>query len=312
MNEDVAQLVREGLDRLAEGATVPPELAARARRQHHYHRKAAIGWAMTATAAAAAVIAVVAVNLAAAPPAHSRPDAATLDAAIVTHTEQALAASARKVVQARSISALDGATTRIVSWSDSAGSRTQLAKAGQPPQAAGYVRHGDRVTFVTINYRTRTFEETTLPEAKVSSTALPAAVAPLQTIFRYQLQSVTRDCGGARSTATNLFTFSWAAYIRQALRCGIFKVAGHGTVEGHAATKLVANRLAHVPYSAVLWVGRASYLPLRLAFVPLEETAGTTAVQIDLRWLPATAANRAKAAILPAPHGFTKVAWGSS
>jgi hypothetical protein len=309
MNKDIAQLVREGLDELTDGATVPPGLAARARRQHHL-RNAAIGSAVTATAAAVAVIAVVAASLATAP-VRGRTGSANLDAAIISRAEQALDARSADVVQASSSSPVNGTTLRVMSWSDGAGNRTQLAVTGQPAQAAGYVLHRGSVTFVTVDYRTRTWQQMSLPDAKLPSRAVPAAVAPIQIIFAKELQSVTGRCAAAGRSRPDFITFSWAAYIRHMLGCGVLKVAGHGTVDGRAATKLVATGLAQVPYSAVLWIGRSGYLPLRLAFVPLNAAAGPFGMQIDLRWLPPTRANLAKAAILPAPPGFKQTRWGS-
>jgi hypothetical protein len=309
MNEDIAQLVRAGLDELTDGATVPSGLAARARRQHH-RRNAAIGSAVTATAAAVAVIAVVAASLAAGS-ARGRTGRANLDAVIISRAERALDAGSGDVVQASSSSPFNGTTIRVTSWSDSAGSRTQLAVAGQPPQAAGYVLHRGSVTFVTVDYRSRTWQQMSLPDAKLASRAVPAAVAPIQIIFARELQSVTGRCAAAGQSRPSLITFSWAAYIRHMLGCGVLKVAGHGTVDGRAATKLIAVGLVQVPYSAVLWVDRSSYLPLRLAFVPLKGVAGVTQMQVDLRWLRPTRPNLAMAAILPAPSGFRQTRWGS-
>lgn len=312
MNEDIAQLVRDGLDRLTADVTVPAELAARARRQHH-RRNAAIGSAVTATAAAVAVIAVVTASLAGAPsPSPGRPGTgASLDAAIVTRAELALAASTGDVAEASTTMMFNGTTIRVFSWSDSRGSRTELAVSGQPPQAGGYVLHAGSVTFATIDYRSRTWRQTSLPDAKVASTALPAAVASLQAMFSKQLQAVTRRCPAASPPRPDMIAFSWATYIRRLLGCGTLKIAAYGTVDGMAATKLVATGLVQVPYSAVLWVSRSSYLPLRLAFIPLNRATGPAGPQIDLRWLPPTRANLAKAAILPAPRGFAKVSWSS-
>jgi hypothetical protein len=317
MNNDIAQLVRESIDQLTDGATVPPDLATRARRLHR-RRNVTIGSAMTATAAAAAVIAVAAGLTAA--PARSGTGTASLDAAVVTNVERALAGRSGDVVQA----SLTGAYNHQLSWSDSVGSRTTSGVAVEckippgatakcrsisrgPEQYLGYVLSRGKVTFVTINIQAKTWQQTTLPDSKLSAATVD--MFPLQTIFRVQLQAVTRGCPGTRVSPVKLLEFSWPAFIRQMLGCGAFKVAGHGTVGGVRATKLVATGLVHVPYFAVLWVGRSSYLPLRLEFVPLNRSAGPVGSQIDLRWLPATRANLVKAAILPAPAGFKQLPW---
>ncbi|HUC21217.1 MAG TPA: hypothetical protein VMA73_00780, partial [Streptosporangiaceae bacterium] len=95
-------------------------------------------------------------------------------------------------------------------------------------------------------------------------------------------------------------SISWTGYLHELLACHVLSVAGSGRVDGIAAIRLATSSAAdHATVSAVLWVSRASYLPLRLALQP--------GYQIDLRWLPATAANLAKTRILPPPAGFRRL-----
>src|ERR1700726_4522245 len=66
MNEDVEQMVREGLDRLTEGARAPAGLVHRARR-HRSRRRLAAGSAIAGATATVTVAAVIATCAAAGP-----------------------------------------------------------------------------------------------------------------------------------------------------------------------------------------------------------------------------------------------------
>jgi hypothetical protein len=85
-------------------------------------------------------------------------------------------------------------------------------------------------------------------------------------------------------------------------------VAGSGRADSVAAIRLVApGRTGHSREATVLWASRANYLPLQL---DLGQRPGTNAAMgylIDVRWLPATAANLAKTYILPPPAEFRRV-----
>jgi hypothetical protein len=329
VNENIGQLVRDSLDTLTDGATVPAGLVMRARRQHRRRVAAVRISAAAATAAVTAAAVTVAVALAGSVP--SRPvgrTAASLTAYVVAHAERALAPASRDVVQARAAVLVNQTSTEVLSWSDARASKTELATgSGQPLQAGGYLLRSGRVTVVTVDYRDRTWRERdiTLPPSARAGAAtaapVPAIVQPLQAIFGVELTQLTRVCANSDGAPSAAFTFSWPARIQELLSCRSLTVAGRGRIDGIPVIKLVPAVSAEPGAdSAVLWVSRASYLPLRLAFVPVpvapasgstSTAPGTPAAsyQVNLRWLPATRANVAKASILPAPRGFRQLPW---
>src|SRR6266700_5363558 len=97
MNVDLGELLREGIDRAADGGRLSPGLAKRARQRHHRRqvtvRAASAGG--TAVAAAAAVLAATAGTGGAARPAGGGRPAQTT-AYVVSHTERALTAAERQ------------------------------------------------------------------------------------------------------------------------------------------------------------------------------------------------------------------------
>lgn len=124
----------------------------------------------------------------------------------------------------------------------------------------------------------------------------------------YEMQLLQASGCHLPAAATAAASMTWPAYVDDLLACHALTVAGHGHIDGAAAVRLVtAGGAGSSPDSAVLWVSRSSYLPLRLALQPLPGVSGASGYQIDLRWLPLTAANLAKARILPPPAGFRRL-----
>ncbi len=90
-----------------------------------------------------------------------------------------------------------------------------------------------------------------------------------------------------------------AAQLHTALSCGDLKVVGSGTAGGVPAVELsghFSNGVAALTY----WVNATTYLPFRFT----AKASGT--FQMNLQWLPPTAANLAKFNV-PIPAGFTQV-----
>lgn len=67
----------------------------------------------------------------------------------------------------------------------------------------------------------------------------------------------------------------WAAFIRDELRCGGYRIDGRQRVDGIDAVKLTGGKAL-----AVLWVNPATYLPVRAI-----ATFGKGRAQTDFRWL---------------------------
>lgn len=73
-------------------------------------------------------------------------------------------------------------------------------------------------------------------------------------------------------------SISRTAYLRELLDCRALTVAGNGRVDGAAAIRLATTRrTGQFPDTAVLWVSRTGYLPLRLALQPLPGERRTSA-----------------------------------
>ncbi|MGO8960229.1 MAG: hypothetical protein ACLQFR_23095 [Streptosporangiaceae bacterium] len=306
MNEDVSQLIREGLDRLTAGATSPPGLAAAALlRQRRYRRMKAAVMAVAATAAIA-TSAAVALVAASGTPQVSTKNSVNLTAFVISQTRRALARPRSDAVVRAAVSQPG---VSVVSWSDQVGSRTELtASTTGTRQAGGYVVRDGSVTVVIVNYADRTWRAKRISASRRNGNPLPALLFPMQTILRMQVRDVVSGChGGATSSP---FSLSWGLFIRRMLSCGTFTVAGRGRVAGLPAIRLVSAASGRDGVArAVLWVSSGSYLPLRLIISVAGSAAPGTSYEVNLQWLPATAANRAKARILPAPIGFRQLPW---
>ena len=91
----------------------------------------------------------------------------------------------------------------------------------------------------------------------------------------------------------------WAALIRKALSCGLFRLGGRQQVDGVEAIRLLATanevqrqQGAH----EVLWVNPKTFLPVRMSF-------GQDSARADFRWLPPTEANLARLRVT-IPHAM--------
>ena len=122
MNDDVEQLVREGLDRFAAAAQAPAELVTRARRRC-FHRRIAMGSAIASGTAAVTAVAVVAPTGAAGvtrQPGGSSTIHAQADAYVVLqHVARAVAGQRNRVMDGRSVSvgSTSSQKTSSVTWS---------------------------------------------------------------------------------------------------------------------------------------------------------------------------------------------------
>lgn len=116
----------------------------------------------------------------------------------------------------------------------------------------------------------------------------------------------------------------WVTYVRQTLSCGEFKIAGQARVNGKMTIKLTgsstrANWWASVPHAegrgalqvdATLYVDPSTYVPVRMLWRNVTHLRDgkplVGMVRADIRLLPPTAANIARATV-PIPAGFRSV-----
>ena len=93
--------------------------------------------------------------------------------------------------------------------------------------------------------------------------------------------------------------------IEQDVAAGRYSLAGHGTIGGRPALRLVSTAatsgLHPVTKPTTLWVDATTYLPIQ------STSTGHVTEKTVFAWLPATASNRA-ALEITVPGGFSHVA----
>lgn len=307
MNGSVEDLLREGLDRLTHDARVPAGLAGKAR-AHQRRKKIAVRAVLacgTASVAAAALIAVTGPGRTA--PAPTAIQARTT-AYVTGRVEKALAAT-RLVTQTKY--SFSPAFPAITQWNyrgdfsmDQSGF---IPAAVGLPWAKGQVSFGvgtatinGKRAYVQVDYRRHEWYAT--PRVGFA----PTRCSDGQVMVEY---------GGP---------VDWETYIRQALSCGAFKVAGRSLVNGKETVRL-AGSLTDPDYwaglpraegrgplhvNATLYVDPSTYLPVRVIWSNWSEAAVGKplhgVVREDIRMLPPTARNMARASVT-VPAGFRRV-----
>ncbi len=313
MNSDITELVRDGLDRLTDGARVPDGLASRAER--HYRSRQRKLRAGAAVASGTAVVAVASVLVAALGAAPARPAAGheprILTVAYVTgRVERAIAAAtaANRVEQVSvggngvsfpffTPGSASGPgsyfyTPRARFWYYRRQFRVQgLTGAGVPradiwTQAATGGSPEDLNGF-GLDYRAKTWwpQGVSLPPAQKADTKCDGSLS----------------VGGLLAVPGN-----WAAGIRAALRCGAYNV-GRQRVDGVNAIRLTAVRPGNdVGFRQTLWVDSSTYLPVRVRWTWPRDSGRPGRMVADFTWQKPTAANRALLRAV-VPSGYQKV-----
>jgi hypothetical protein len=171
---------------------------------------------------------------------------------------------------------------------------------GQESWAVGTATIKGKLTYVQVDYRHHEWFATPPGEAAPSDCSIGLDII---------------ESGGAAN---------WPAYIRQALSCGLFKVAGHARVDGEQTVMITGSMTwphwwASLPHGdgsgalqidAALYVDPSTYLPVRMIWRNLTHWAngrprdGT--VREDIRLLPPTPRNVAEASVI-IPAGFRQV-----
>jgi hypothetical protein len=107
---------------------------------------------------------------------------------------------------------------------------------------------------------------------------------------------------------------NWPAQIRLGLRCGMYRVAGTGWIDGVRAIEIVPRyrRPPHgVHYiSQTVWVSRSTYLPVRVSWSwPRGHGLPEGSLTGDFTWLAPTRANLASLQVR-IPHGYRQLPSG--
>ena len=307
MSGAVEDLLREGLDRLTADVQVPPGVTSKAR-AHLRRKKMAVRVALAGGVAAVTAAAVIAATV----PGQVDPGPlqARTAAYVISRVATALATT-NKVIRTETI--FSAPYPSVMGWNYRTDMRlTQsgyIAPALVPgmPWAQGRVHwgvgttrfHGRRI-YAQIDYRHHEWANAGI-----------LGFVPNACTVRFDIVEFN---GPAQ----------WPAYIRQALACGLFKVAGHAQVNGARTIKLVGsttdwNFWSQLPHSegrgplrvdATLYVNPKTYLPVlviwnnRTHYRDGRPLDGTTRQEITA--LPATRGNIAKANVT-VPAGFREV-----
>jgi hypothetical protein len=312
-------MLREGIDRITEQASVPDGLLERARR-HRRRQRTAIGGAAFGATAVAGAAAVAASGLAGSGPRPASTLHAQTTAYVVKHAERALSAAtggtALEEIHTTARNAWftvithprTGGVTLPLNALGSSASASQLnvwayrGRLRQQGLTAGgqLVFDADRTTVTSpAGLRTSSgtgasYSSRTWWHAVSTAGAAPAGTSPPSCLTT----SLAPPTGGATD---------WSAQIHEALACGLFRIAGTQQVDGTGTVKLVAARPQPGPAGVrqTLWVNPATYLPVRVSWVwPDGQHQGSLVG--DFRWLPPSPA-RLRLLTTPVPAGFRQV-----
>jgi hypothetical protein len=319
MNGDVEQMVREGLDRLTEGARPPTGLVNRARR-HRSHRRLAAGSVIAGATAAVTVAAVIATG-AAAGPGTGASTGMQNTAYVMRHVASALAngnlVMRGQSTQTYTLAKFPGKTfpegTMII-WSYGPRNRFDElsgSSCGHVVANASCTHRGGSERYLSsgtalVNGKL-TGAYVTYFDHKFSLSRLTVPAKACSTTARLEM-------GGLQAGISD-----WRTFIKTMLACGAGAVTGHVRIGGAATTEIsgsvtvplskgyaknINEKEARVRYT--LWVNSTTYLPVR-EFGSTETyggSAGTTFSSgvTDVQWLPPTAANIAQTLVTIPPE----------
>ena len=316
MNEDIEELLRDGMDRFTKDVRAPAGLA-RTADQLRRRRRAARATVASATAlVTAAAVAAVAAGIGGTrgPAGPARPQAHTV-AYLISQVETALAGT-NLVFHGRTVST--GQQTSVTwaygpqhRWLEFTGSGCGHATpdgvctnrgGSEPYLAEGTALIGGKLTGVYVTYYNRKWS--LLPQS------IPASACSATSAL---------EMGGPP-----LPTSHWSSFINATLRCGAAKVTGHVRIDGTQTTKITGSpvkvklspryaKLVRQEWARAEWtlyVNPKTYLPVRID--SSTQTFGGPAASTrfasitDVRWLRPSAANAAKT-LVTIPPGFHQV-----
>jgi hypothetical protein len=312
MNGAVEDLLREGLDRFTADVQVPPGMTSKAR-THLRHRKIAARAALAGVAAAATATAVV---VATAPGEGSAgPLQARTTAYVVSRVTSALAETNKVMVTRTTFSA---PFPPVMEWAYRGDFRMTQSGFIAPAQDPGMPWAQGRVDW------------------RVGTTKMHGKLIYVQADYRhhewYRMGAMNYAPDGCRSPL-DIVEFNgpsdWAHYLRQALSCGRFTVAGHAWIGGVRTIKLVGSTVDRhfwtwphavgrgpLRVTGTLYVEPKTYLPVLVAWDNLSHWKDGRTLRGSVRqaigMLPATPGNVAKADVtIPATfHRVPRFAFG--
>lgn len=318
MSTNLQDLLREGLDRLTDGASVPDGLIGRAQ-QHNRQRRIRVRATIAAGTAVAAAAAAVTVGLAVT---GNKPNTTVRTqnlADVVTRTQRALAAAADQgnaiqVVRLSGHNMTFGLTVVGPNGVLGNSSPTQSLPGARAAVTAQrmvtwtyhdmYLQEGFSATGRLV------FANVTGPITLRSGRQVPGnygAAYPVHVRWR----DVNTGIPGPapRLSCQNAFPSeypSWRASMSKALSCGLYRLSGRQWVDGVDAITLVSK--PGMGFRDTIWVDPATYLPVRRSATFFSGPDRGRRIVNDFRFLPPTKANLAAlhAAVrrAPIPHTF--------
>jgi hypothetical protein len=306
MSTDLQDLLREGLDRLTAGASVPDGLVGRAQRRNRQRRvrmRAAIA-AGTAVAAAAAVITV---SLAAT---GNKPGSAPVRtqtvADVITRTERALAASAD---HGNAIQVVQGSGRNVTFGLNALSQSGSFENPGPSPVLPRVLSKVTAQRLVSWTYHGVYLQEGFSAAGRlvfvnangVATTRSGRAVAENYGVtypVRVRWHTILHGVSGTppptpRCDAGPSGYPSWRTAIATLLSCGLYHLSGRQQVDGVAAITLVSGPQLGAGVRSTIWIDPATYLPLRTSVTVLAGAGRGRQLTNDFRFLPPTRANLA-------------------
>lgn len=318
MKTDVEELLREGMERFTTGVRAPGGLA---RAAAHLHRRrlavrAAVACGTAAVTAAAVIVATGAVSGSSARPAASGAQERAA-AYVVKRVENAL--TGQNLVYRGQVMGSDGEPSIV--WAYGPRSRWEEFTG----RACGHTGPGGECSHRGGSERYLA-EGTALVKGKLTNAYV--------TYFdrKYSLSAISSSpppsaCATARGLGMGgplIPTDNWSAFISATLACGAASVTGHVWINGVETTRITGKpvtaglkrnyaKAVHEEWTRVRWtlyVDPTTYLPVRIlgSTATFGGSGGSTLYSLvtNVRWLPPTAANIAKAT-LTIPAGFHRV-----
>ncbi len=310
MNTDLEELLREGIDRLTAGASVPAGLLRRAE-QNHRRRRATIRAAGMAGTAAAVTLAV-ALALVLGPGPARRPVTGSRTqtvADVISRADQALATAAARgqaiqevVTTGRGVRF--GLTVLNLSYGPTSPGTAVVPGLLSTVSAARLVTWTYRDLYLQEGFSARgrlvfyaAFDDVPARHGPPEPVAYGAAY-PARVRWHTAIRGPGVLPGGLPPlTCSTVLTMvgmpNWRASITKALSCGDFQLAGRQRVDGVDAITLVSTPRSGRPARQTIWLDPATYLPVRIGTTFLSQHRPAQELVRDFRWLMPDRAGRA-------------------
>jgi hypothetical protein len=296
MNTDFIDELRAAMAQLP--AQVSSGLAENVSRRYR-RRRATIAAVAAAGTAAVTALAVIVVTLAV-PGSGTTPPVDRTTAYVVGHVTNALESLAPSTILFEKTTHLKPGSGEgwEQSWSTLSTTRDQtFTTAGQLKGDESLTETATTTTHLVVDYQAKTW-------SRITAVLPPESASPSQS---------PPSCASGAPNGWDPDPRGEAAELRTAVSCGFLTAAGGGLVDGVNTIKLSERTGAadQPPGNSTMtfWVNATTYLPVRIVQIWVNADYAGANFQMDMRWLPATPANKAKLTV-PIPPNFTHVPWG--